>query len=127
MNLYRLAAEQPESDATLISTSRVVGQGAAAVFRAGLASTECRGDQQPRERVCPQNIKHPMRYVISMRTTLDIDDELLSTVKEIAHRQNKTAGDVVSDLLRESCSRSPSNRNTATAFRSSHAAPMTCA
>jgi hypothetical protein len=37
-----------------------------------------------------------------MRTTLDVDDELLSTVKEIARRQRKTAGDVVSDLLRES-------------------------
>ena len=37
-----------------------------------------------------------------MRTTLDIDDELLLTVKEIARSQKRTAGDVVSSLLRES-------------------------
>lgn len=37
-----------------------------------------------------------------MRTTIDIDDELLLTVKEIARREKKTAGDVVSTLLRES-------------------------
>ena len=43
-----------------------------------------------------------MRYAKSMRTTIDIDDELLLTVKEIAQRQKRTAGDVVSSLLRES-------------------------
>jgi hypothetical protein len=37
-----------------------------------------------------------------MRTTLDIDDELLLTVKEIAHQRKTTAGSVVSSLLRES-------------------------
>jgi len=37
-----------------------------------------------------------------MRTTIDIDDEVLLTVKEIARSQNQTAGDVVSMLLRES-------------------------
>ena len=37
-----------------------------------------------------------------MRTTLDIDDELLLTVKEIAHQTKSTAGSVVSGLLRES-------------------------
>jgi hypothetical protein len=37
-----------------------------------------------------------------MRTTLDIDDELLLTVKEIAHQRKTTAGNVVSSLLRES-------------------------
>jgi hypothetical protein len=37
-----------------------------------------------------------------MRTTLDIDDELLLTVKEIAHQRKTTAGNVVSGLLRES-------------------------
>jgi hypothetical protein len=37
-----------------------------------------------------------------MRTTLDIDDEILLTVKEIAHQRKMTAGNVVSGLLRES-------------------------
>jgi len=37
-----------------------------------------------------------------MRTTLDIDDELLLTVKEIAHQRKTTDGDVISSLLRES-------------------------
>jgi hypothetical protein len=43
-----------------------------------------------------------MRYGSDMRTTLDIDDELLLTVKEIAHQRKMTAGSVVSELLRES-------------------------
>lgn len=37
-----------------------------------------------------------------MRTTLDIDDELLLTVKQIARQSRTTAGNVVSSLLRES-------------------------
>jgi hypothetical protein len=37
-----------------------------------------------------------------MRTTLDIDDELLLTVKEIARQRGTTAGSVVSSLIRES-------------------------
>jgi len=37
-----------------------------------------------------------------MRTTLDIDDEVLLTVKEIAQQRKTTAGKVVSGLLRES-------------------------
>ena len=36
-----------------------------------------------------------------MRTTLDIDDDLLLVVKRIARRTNKSAGSVVSDLLRQ--------------------------
>jgi len=43
-----------------------------------------------------------MRYARTMRTTLDIDDELLLTVKEIAQQRKTTAGSVVSSLLRES-------------------------
>jgi hypothetical protein len=43
-----------------------------------------------------------MRYASCMRTTLDIDDELLLTVKQIAHQRKTTAGSVVSSLLRES-------------------------
>ena len=37
-----------------------------------------------------------------MRTTLDIDDEILLTVKQIAQQRKTTAGSVVSSLLRES-------------------------
>jgi len=37
-----------------------------------------------------------------MRTTLDIDDDLLAAAKEIARRDRTTAGQVVSRLLRRS-------------------------
>lgn len=36
-----------------------------------------------------------------MRTTLDIDEDLLAAAKELAIRQKTTAGQVVSRLLRE--------------------------
>jgi hypothetical protein len=36
-----------------------------------------------------------------MRTTLDIDDSVLSAVKELAQRQGKTAGEVISTLARQ--------------------------
>jgi hypothetical protein len=39
-----------------------------------------------------------------MRTTLDIDDDLLAAAKEIARREGRTAGEVVSRLLRQSLS-----------------------
>ena len=35
-----------------------------------------------------------------MRTTLDLDDDVLASAKEIARREKKTAGRVVSDLAR---------------------------
>ena len=37
-----------------------------------------------------------------MRTTLDIDDDLLAATKEIARSEGTTAGQVVSRLLRNS-------------------------
>jgi len=37
-----------------------------------------------------------------VRTTLDIDDDLLAAAKELARRENSTAGQVVSRLLRRS-------------------------
>jgi len=37
-----------------------------------------------------------------MRTTLDIDDDLLAVAKELARREKTTAGQVVSRLLRRS-------------------------
>ena len=35
-----------------------------------------------------------------MRTTLDLDDDVLDSAKEIARRENKTAGQVLSELAR---------------------------
>lgn len=43
-----------------------------------------------------------------MRTTLDIDDDVLRTVREIARREGRSAGRVVSDLLRQALTRSSS-------------------
>ena len=48
-----------------------------------------------------------MRYDDPLRTTLDIDDELLLTVKQIAQQRKTTAGSVVSALLRESLQPKP--------------------
>lgn len=42
-----------------------------------------------------------------MRTTLDIDDEVLAAAKEIARRAGKTAGEVVSELLRRALTEAP--------------------
>lgn len=36
-----------------------------------------------------------------MRTTLDIDDDVLTIVKDIARAQRKTAGAVISELTRQ--------------------------
>lgn len=37
-----------------------------------------------------------------MRTTIDIDDDLLLAAKELARREGSSAGEVVSRLLRQS-------------------------
>ena len=39
-----------------------------------------------------------------MRTTIDIEEDVLAAAKEIARRQNVSAGQVVSRLLREALS-----------------------
>jgi hypothetical protein len=44
-----------------------------------------------------------------MRTTLDIDDDVLAAAKELASGQKTTAGKVISDLARKALSR-PSSR-----------------
>jgi hypothetical protein len=36
-----------------------------------------------------------------MRTTLDIADDVLAAAKDLARRQNRTAGEVISDLARQ--------------------------
>jgi predicted transcriptional regulator len=40
-----------------------------------------------------------------MRTTLDVDDDVLAAVEELASRQNSTAGKVISDLVRNALTR----------------------
>lgn len=40
-----------------------------------------------------------------MRTTLDIDDAVLSAVKELARREGSTAGQVLSELARQALMR----------------------
>ena len=52
-------------------------------------------------------ITHQMRYDKCMRTTLDIEDELLLTVKQMAEQRKTTAGRVISALLRESLQPKP--------------------
>lgn len=42
-----------------------------------------------------------------MRTTLDIAEDVLLAVKERARRQRRSAGEVLSDLARESLTRGP--------------------
>lgn len=36
-----------------------------------------------------------------MRTTLDIADDVLLAAKELARRENKTAGEIISELARQ--------------------------
>lgn len=36
-----------------------------------------------------------------MRTTLDIADDILAAAKELARRENRTAGEVISELARK--------------------------
>ena len=45
-----------------------------------------------------------------MRTTLDIDEDLLQAAKEIAENEGKTAGQVVSELLRKALQAPPSRK-----------------
>jgi hypothetical protein len=40
-----------------------------------------------------------------MRTTLDIDDDVLEAAKELAKHEKKTAGAVISDLARKALTR----------------------
>jgi hypothetical protein len=47
-----------------------------------------------------------------MRTTLDIDEAVLGAVKELARRQGKTAGEVISTLARQALTQAPTNKTT---------------
>lgn len=48
-----------------------------------------------------------------MRTTIDVDDDVLTAAKAIARQKNETIGKVVSDLARQALRprAAPSNRN----------------
>ncbi len=51
-----------------------------------------------------------------MRTTLDIDDDVLAAAKAIARRERRTAGDVVSDLARQTLSASTKTTDSSSDF-----------
>jgi len=42
-----------------------------------------------------------------MRTTLDIDDDILAAAKELAAGRNTTAGRIISELARQTLTRAP--------------------
>jgi hypothetical protein len=46
-----------------------------------------------------------------MRTTLDIDDDVLRTAKEMAAKEKRSAGAVISDLARKGFQASPGIEN----------------
>ncbi len=45
-----------------------------------------------------------------MRTTLDIDDDVLRATKELARREKKTTGQMLSELVRRALGASPPDR-----------------
>jgi len=45
-----------------------------------------------------------------MRTTLDIDDDVLRAAKDLARREKKTAGQIISELVRRALGASPTGR-----------------
>jgi hypothetical protein len=52
--------------------------------------------------------------IFAMRTTLDIDEDVLETAKELAARRGTTAGNVISELARLALAprtRAPRKRN----------------
>jgi len=51
-----------------------------------------------------------MRDAPNMRTTLDLDDDILFAAKEIAAAKGLTAGKVVSDLVRKALEPRPAER-----------------
>lgn len=45
-----------------------------------------------------------------MRTTLDLDDDILEAAKELARSRDSTAGKVISDLVRRALAPKPATR-----------------
>ena len=52
-----------------------------------------------------------------MRTTLDIEDDVLQAAKELAHREGGTAGQVISTLARRGLSMSATGRKSRSGTR----------
>jgi hypothetical protein len=52
-----------------------------------------------------------------MRTTLDIDDDVLQAAKELARRERKTAGRVLSELARRGLTEAKGSSSTESAAR----------
>lgn len=48
-----------------------------------------------------------------MRTTLDIDEDVLVAAKELARREGKTAGMIISELSRRAMSGAPASQGSA--------------
>jgi hypothetical protein len=55
-----------------------------------------------------------------MRTTLDIADDILAAAKERARRENKTTGEVISELARAALTASPRSAPKARGPQSHH-------
>jgi hypothetical protein len=51
-------------------------------------------------------LEHSTRR-LAMRTTLDIDDDILEAAKSLARQSNRTAGAVLSDLARRALTTAP--------------------
>ena len=47
-----------------------------------------------------------------MRTTLDIDDDVLQAAKDLARRKKKTAGAIISELARQALGATPAGPAT---------------
>ena len=50
--------------------------------------------------------------IYTMRTTLDIDDDVLPAIKSLARQTNRTAGQVLSALARQALTTSPAAQAT---------------
>jgi hypothetical protein len=53
------------------------------------------------------NAYHPARGEAPVRTTLDIDDDVLEAAKSLARQSNRTAGAVLSELARRALTGTP--------------------
>lgn len=52
-----------------------------------------------------------------MRTTLEIDDDVLAAAKELASAENKTAGRIISELARKGLIGAPAARSEPPVYR----------
>ncbi len=59
-----------------------------------------------------------MRYDSIMRTTLDLDEDVLLVAKQLAAQRGKTAGQIVSELVRKALEpkKPPKTRNGVSLF-----------